>query len=221
MDQLLIAVDVDGTLYDGEAVPAETEAALRACRDHGDLLVIVTGRRWETLPEVVPSVLELFHCVIAEEGGVIVDVASGAVQLLAPRVEPDLLAALRGAGVTELDIGHVVVGAPVEHFAAFASARDTVGSTRHLVVNKLSVALAPRGFNKASGLRAAVDRLSAHGVPVVAIGDAANDLPMFAAATHPYAVANSDRAVYDSGVPITQAKAGYGVAEVLRLYRPT
>lgn len=220
-DRMVIALDIDGTLYDDGSVAPEAVDAIRRCRDRGDLVLIVTGRRWETVADVVPEVLPLVELVVGEEGGVLVDVATGEVRLLAAALEPALLAALRGAGVPDLDIGHVVVGGPFSHFDAFASARDLVGSNRHLVVNKQSVALAPEGCNKASGLRAAIAARGAEGRPIIAIGDAANDLPMFAIADHPYGVANADHAVRLADIPLTRGRAGRGVAEALGHHRPT
>ncbi len=56
--------------------------------------------------------------------------------------------------------------------------------------------------------------------PVLAIGDAANDLPMFAVATLAVAVANADAAVLDAGVRQTAGSFGSGVAEALRVHLP-
>jgi hydroxymethylpyrimidine pyrophosphatase-like HAD family hydrolase len=221
MERLLIAVDVDGTLYDGAGVAPDAVNALRKCRDAGHLVVIVTGRRWESLPDVVPSVLELCHVVISEEGGVLTDVAARNSTLLADAVDPAVVEALRAAGVDPLDVGRVMVGAPVEFHDTFVTVQRQLGADRAIIVNKGSVALAPLGCDKASGLRAAVDALDAGALAIVAIGDAANDLPMLRLATHPYGVANADAAVRAAGVPITAAAAGLGVAEALRRHLPT
>lgn len=220
MQQMLVAVDVDGTLFDGEEVAYAAVRALRRASADGHTLIIVSGRRWESLQQVVPSVLGLFDRVVCEEGGVMVDVASGELTLLAEPVEPALVAALQAAGVPALDVGHVVVGAPFDYLALVTDVRDRVGSGRHIVVNKGSVALAPLGCDKGTGLRAAVADLGLDGMPVIAIGDAANDLPMFAIATIAVGVANADDAVRASGVQLTAAAAGLGVAEALRQHLP-
>jgi hypothetical protein len=215
---MMIAVDVDGTLFDGTGVAPAAMRALRNARDDGHMLVIVTGRQWDGLREVVPEVLGLFHRVVCEEGGVLVDVTSGEICLLADPVEDVLVAGLRAAGVPDLDVGRVVVGAPFAWLDTVTAVRDRVGSTRHVVVNKSSVALAPAGCDKASGLRAAIAVLDAHALPVLAIGDAANDLPMFAMATFAAAVANADEAVRAAGIPLMHGVAGVGVAEALGLH---
>ena len=220
MHEMVIAVDVDGTLYDGVGVAPEAVAALTQATADGHTLVIVTGRRWEELGHVIPGVLELAVRAVCEEGGVMVDVATGQLSLLAEPVEPALVAELRNAGVPSLDIGHVVVGAPTSWRDVVTTARDRVSSARAIVTNKGSIALTPPGCDKASGLRAAVTDLGLQGLPILAIGDASNDLAMFAIATVAVAVANADDAVRASGVPLTTASVGLGVAEALRRFLP-
>jgi hydroxymethylpyrimidine pyrophosphatase-like HAD family hydrolase len=56
---MVIALDVDGTLYDGGVVAEAATLALRQARADGHTLVIVTGRRWESLRQVVPTVVGL------------------------------------------------------------------------------------------------------------------------------------------------------------------
>lgn len=216
MHHALIAVDVDGTLYDGVEVASEAVDALRMAHDDGHTLVIVTGRRWEELGHVIPGVLGFVVRAVCEEGGVLVSVQSGELTLLAEEVEADLVAGLRAADVPNIDVGRVVVGAPTTSLALVTEVRDAVGSTRRIVTNKGSIAIVPLGCDKASGLRAAIADLRLQHLPILAIGDAANDLPMFAMATIPVGVANADDAVRASGVRLTKASFGSGVAEALR-----
>jgi hydroxymethylpyrimidine pyrophosphatase-like HAD family hydrolase len=217
---MVIAVDVDGTLYDGVSVAGEAVAALRQAVDDGHTLVIVTGRRWEELGHVVPGVLELARRAVCEEGGVLVDVRARRLALLAEPAEPALVAGLHAAGVPGLDVGHVVIGAPATWRDVVTGVRDGVGSTRVIITNKDSIALTPAGCDKASGLRAAVADLDLGDRPILAIGDASNDLAMFAIAEVAVGVANADDAVRSSGVTLTTASAGLGVAEALRRFLP-
>lgn len=217
---MVIAVDVDGTLYDGSEVAVEAIEALRRAHADGHAVIIVTGRRWEQLGHVVPEILALTDRVICEEGGVLVDVAAGTLTLLADPAEPALIDALQRAGVPQLDVGHVVIGAPTSSLELVTAARRAVGSNRLLITNKSSIALTPAGCDKGTGLRAAITDLQLEGRPILAIGDAANDLAMFAMATIAVAVANSDDAVRAAGVPMTTASAGRGVAEALRRHLP-
>jgi hypothetical protein len=217
---MVIAVDVDGTLYDGVGVAEQAVAALRGARATGHHVVIVTGRRWEELGKVVPTIVELTDRVVCEEGGVLVNVSTGQLTLLADPAEPALLAALNAAGVPDLDVGHVVIGAPTSWLDVVTEVRDNANSARAIITNKGSIALTPVGCNKASGLRAAIEDLGLDGPPIMAIGDATNDLAMFAIATIAVGVANADDAVKASGVPLTTASFGLGVAEALRRFLP-
>lgn len=226
MQMMVIAVDVDGTLYDGVGVDAAAVEALRDARHDGHTIVIVTGRRWEQLGQVVPTILELADSAVCEEGGVLVDLRSSTdvgvarVTLLAVPTEPHLVAALGAAGVRGLDVGRVVVGAPTETLATVTRIRDQVGSNRLIITNKGSIALTPRGCDKGSGLRAALSALQLEHLPVLAIGDAENDLAMFAVATIAVGVANADDAVRASGIQLTQGMSGLGVAEALERFLP-
>lgn len=217
---MVIAVDVDGTLYDGVDVADQAVDALRGARATGHHVVIVTGRRWEELGRVVPTIVELTDRVVCEEGGVLVNVNTGQLALLADPAEPELLAALFAAGVPDLDVGHVVIGAPTSWLSIVTEIRDRSNSRRAIITNKGSIALTPVGCNKASGLRAAIADLGLDQPPILAIGDASNDLPMFAIATIAVGVANADDAVRASGVPLTTASFGLGVAEALRRFLP-
>jgi len=217
---MVVALDVDGTLYDGVEVAPEALKELRRARADGHTLVIVTGRRWEELGTVVPDVVELVERAVCEEGGVMVHVASGNVTLLGEPVEDDLVDALSAAGVPMLDVGRVVVGAPTTSLAIVTDVRDRMGSSRRIVTNKSSIALTPAACDKGTGLLAAIADLDQKGRPILAIGDAANDLPMFAVATIAVAVANADDAVRASGVPLTTATFGAGAAEALRKFLP-
>jgi hypothetical protein len=168
----------------------------------------------------VPTILPITARVVGEEGGVLVNVATGRLTVLGEPVEPELVAGLRAAGVRALDIGHVVVGAPTSSLTTVTDVRDRVGSRRIIVTNKGSIALTQEGCDKGTGLLAAIADLRAEGLPILAIGDAANDLAMFRVATIAVGVANSDDAVRASGVSLTKASAGRGVAEALQRFLP-
>jgi len=217
---MVVAVDVDGTLYDGVEVAPEAIRELGRARADGHTLVIVTGRRWEELGTVAPDVVALVERAVCEEGGVLVNVATGAISLLGEPVDAALVDALDAAGVPMLDVGRVVVGAPTTSLQIVSEVRDRVAAGRRIVVNKGSIALAPPGCDKGTGLLAAMADLGLTGTPILAIGDAANDLPMFAVATIAIAVANADDVVRASGVPLTTATFGAGAAEALRKFLP-
>lgn len=220
---MVIAVDVDGTLFDGHVVAPAAITALARARQDGHLLVIVTGRQWEALSGILGDDLRLFHRVVAEEGGYLVDVATGAIRLLSPALEPRLVDDLRRDGVDGLDVGRTSVGAPVRFHGEFVEVSRATDGRWRAVVNKNSVALVPAHHDKGTGLRAALADLGivdGDGAATLAIGDASNDLPMFAAAEVAVAVANADEAVRAAGIELTRASFGDGVAEALDQHLP-
>jgi hydroxymethylpyrimidine pyrophosphatase-like HAD family hydrolase len=221
MTPMLIAVDVDGTLYDGGIVATEAIEALRKVDADGHTVIIVTGRRWEDLPNVVPQeVLDLCHALVCEEGGVLVWPETREITLLAETYHPEMVAALAAGGVPTLDVGHVVLAGPSRYIDVFERVHAHFASGHQVIVNKGSVALAPAECDKGTGLRAAIKALRLEGLPIVAIGDATNDIPMFEMADHPYAVANADDTVIAAGFPLLQNRGGHGVAEALQMLLP-
>ena len=179
--KMVIAVDVDGTLFDGREV---AEQAIRRAhqgtrrRSHAGHRhrQAMGGARARRARRSSPSTAR----VVCEEGGVLVNVATGRADRCWPSPSNrNSWPALRAAGVPALDIGHVVVGAPTSSLATVTEVRDRVGSSRIIVTNKGSIALTQAGCDKGTGLLAAIADLHAEDLPILAIGDAANDLPMF------------------------------------------
>lgn len=217
MTRTLIAVDVDGTLYDQDQVAPEALEALRAAHADGHAVMIVTGRRWEDLPNVLPGeVFDLCVALVCEEGGVLVEPGAESVALLAEPYHPQVIPALTAGGVPELDIGHVVVAGSVAFIEVFQRVHEQFARNHHLIINKGSVAIAPPDCDKGTGLRTAIKLLGLEDCPIIAIGDATNDLPMFEVADHPCVVANADPRVIEHGYPLLEHRGGLGVAEALR-----
>lgn len=218
---MLIAVDFDGTLYDGGIVANEALESLRAAADSGHAVMIVTGRRWEDLRTVAPRQL-LDSCValVCEEGGLLVNPHTDEVELLTETYDPELIAALTAAGVDEIEVGHVVLASTSKFLPVFEELQQQFAPSHHVILNKGSVALAPPSCDKGTGLKAAAAAFGLDGWPIIAIGDATNDLPMFAVADYPCVVANADPVVVASGLPMLGQRSGHGVAEALAKHLP-
>jgi hydroxymethylpyrimidine pyrophosphatase-like HAD family hydrolase len=210
----VIALDVDGTLFDGVSVDARAIETLTLARRAGHAIVIVTGRRWRDLPEIIPDVLPLTDAAICEEGAVLVDVVTGEHRLFAEPPPAAMMEALWRAGVDDPACGEVTIGMSAAHEAAARAIAERFGGFR-ITRNKTSVAIVPDGCDK----RVAVERVVAHlglgSRPLIAIGDAGNDLPMFEVATIAVAVANADESVREAGIELTEARFGAGVAEAI------
>jgi len=215
MTRTIIAIDVDGTLYEGGVVAPQAIAALRDATDRGHIVLVVTGRRWTSLFDVIPEVLPLCIGAVCENGGVLVVREPAQHTLLHRQASSTLIAALQAAHIEPLDVGEVALGVPTVFGAEVAQIVAAAGTDEVMVHNKGSIMLLPPNCDKATGLRSALNTLQLTGSPIIAIGDAGNDLPMFEMATHPVAVANADDAVLAARVPRTRGVAGLGVAEAV------
>ena len=215
MTRTIVAIDVDGTLYEDGSVAPQAIAALREATALGHVVLVVTGRTWASLFDVIPEVLPLCVGAVCENGGVLVVREPAQHTLLHRRASSTLVAALQAANIEPLDVGEVALGVPTVFAAEVARVLAVAGSDEVMVHNKGSIMLLPPHCDKATGLRSALAALRLAGSPIVAIGDAGNDLPMFEMATHPVAVANADDAVLAAGVPRTRGVAGLGVAEAV------
>jgi len=92
-----VAVDLDGTLADGEVAP-DTLAAVDQVRSQGVQVILVTGRIMSELRAAFPEVEHHVDAVVAENGAVVFT-AAGVRELAAP-VDPAVSASLTARGVT-------------------------------------------------------------------------------------------------------------------------
>jgi 5-amino-6-(5-phospho-D-ribitylamino)uracil phosphatase len=214
----VIAVDVDGTLYDGESIHPDAVAALAEARAEGDTILIVSGRPWRDLPMIAPEIVALATAAVCEDGAVLVDIASGARRRFAEPPPLDVVDDLRRRGATGVVAGEVAIGMPAEFVAIARAVVAANPGTLRIEYNKDSVAIAPIGCDKGTGLERALAHLGTPDALVLAIGDASNDLPMFRAAHVAVAVANADAAVVDAGVERATLPCGAGVAEIVRAH---
>jgi hydroxymethylpyrimidine pyrophosphatase-like HAD family hydrolase len=215
----IVALDVDGTLYDGRRVDPAAVEAIEAAVAIGHVVVIVSGRPWRDLQRIIPDVLRSTSVAVCEHGAVLVDVASGAVRTLAEPVDPGVASIIAASDGRDMVLYEATIGLPASARDLAEDACAKVGGC-YVVGNKGSIAIVPNGCDKGTGLRHAVDHLarsdpgmSAH--RIMAIGDATNDLPMFAIADVAVAVANAEPALADTGVEITRNAFGAGVAEAI------
>jgi hydroxymethylpyrimidine pyrophosphatase-like HAD family hydrolase len=212
-DRMVVALDVDGTLFDGEAVDARAIGAVRSAVAHGHVIVIVTGRPWVDLATVIPEVLRLCTLAVCEHGALMVDVATASTTHLAAPVSESIRQALASATASPMVVGEATIGLPVGDLEIAESICAAPDSGCYVVVNKDSIAIVPLGCDKGTGLEAAVRHMGLERRRVMAVGDATNDLPMFARADIPVAVANAEPALTATGVEVTSSAFGAGVAE--------
>ena len=136
MRHRVLACDFDGTLATEGVCSDQTVEALERVAAAGIRLVLVTGRTREELADVFdPGTL--FEAIIVENGAVVIDVATGKEELLAPRIPSRLVAEFERTGVTPLVVGRVLFARPPGASSAKLSAAIAkVGADRQVVRNR-------------------------------------------------------------------------------------
>ncbi|HEX4148395.1 MAG TPA: HAD family hydrolase [Pirellulales bacterium] len=214
MRYLALATDYDGTLATHGAVGPETLAALDRLRASGRKLIMVTGRELKELRQVFPP-LERFDSVVAENGALLFQPASGEEKVLATRPPEKFVKALLARGVTPISIGRVIVATWEPHEVAALQVIHDLGLEYQVIFNKGAVMILPSGVNKATGLAAALQELKLPADSVVGVGDAENDQAFLKACGCGVAVANALDALKEQADWVTTATHGAGVAELI------
>lgn len=217
-DFSILACDFDGTLANDGHVDLAAVKKLRAVRESGRKVVLITGRQLEDLRTVAPD-LSLFDVIVAENGAVVFSPAEGGRHVLASPASEALRAALRVAldrrGVKPLEVGEVVISTRRRNLRI---AREVLGELAvdwHIVLNKNSVMILPCGVDKASGLRQVLQSFAIPASQVVGVGDAENDEAFLAVCGFAAAVANALPSVKRKCDYVTRRTAGAGVAELV------
>jgi len=217
-DFAALAVDYDGTIATGGRVSPATLDALRALVASGRRALLVTGRQLDDLCAVCPG-LDVFARVVAENGALLHDPSDATptrTRVLAPPPPRAFVDRLRDAGVTPLSVGEVIVATLVPWEHAVREAIDALSLELDVVLNKHALMVLPRGVDKASGLRAALDDLGLSASEVVGVGDAENDRAFLATCGCSVAVANAIDSLRAQVDVVTRGEAGEGVIEIVR-----
>jgi HAD superfamily hydrolase (TIGR01484 family) len=209
-----LACDYDGTLADNGKVAGETLLGLEKLLATGRKLILVTGRELDDLRDIFPEV-KLFHRVVAENGAVLYDPATGQEKALAAAVPDAFVRALGERGVEKVSTGRVIVSTKRSQESAIAAAVRDMGLQLHTVFNRGAVMVMPPGVNKATGLLAALDSLNLSAHDVVAVGDAENDQDFLSACKFSVAVANALPQLKEHADWVTRGEDGAGVRELI------
>ncbi|MEO5700050.1 MAG: HAD-IIB family hydrolase [Casimicrobiaceae bacterium] len=215
---LALATDYDGTIAHHGVVPPATVEAMQRLKDTGRRLILVTGREMPDLRKVFPQV-ELFDRIVAENGALIVDPATGDERVIAPGPPPEFVAMLEARGVGPISVGRAIVATWEPHQNTVLEVIRELGLELQIIFNKGAVMVLPAGINKAVGLAAALVELDLTPHNVVAVGDAENDHAFLRACGCAAAVANALRSVKDEADVRLGADHGAGVVELIeRIY---
>jgi hypothetical protein len=174
-----LAVDYDGTLASHDRLADGAAAALERARRAGLRLILVTGRTFFELTRVC-SRLDLFDAVVAENGAVLHFPTDDAICDEGPPPPPRLIAELDRRSIP-FQAGRVIIGTDRSYEAEVRAALAAAGVDLRLVRNRAALMLLPPGVSKGSGVRHAMQQLGLSFHDVLGIGDAENDLDLFAA----------------------------------------
>ncbi|WP_263416351.1 HAD family hydrolase [Terriglobus albidus] len=214
MRYLALATDYDGTLATDGQVSEEAIGAVKRLRASGRRVILVTGRRLVELLEVLPQI-DLFDCVVAENGAVLYIPQTREETLLCPPLPLGFIERLRSLGVKPIEVGRVVVATWTPHQNAVLRAIQESGLELLIVFNKNAVMVLPTGVNKATGLSVALRRLGLSFHEAVGIGDGENDQSFLDRCECSAAVANAVPSVVKLVDLVTKGEAGSGLAELV------
>ena len=209
-----LATDYDGTLAHHGRVDDDTRDAVRRLRAAGRRVFLVTGRELPDLRATCPC-LDLFDWVVAENGALLYQPATGAEKALAAPPPEKFLQALRDRGVKPVSAGRVIVATWEPHEKAVLGAIRDLGLELQVIFNKGAVMVLPSGVNKATGLAAALAAAGLTADRVVGVGDAENDHAFLNLCAIAVAVANAQPAVKEQVDWVTPGDHGAGVRQLI------
>jgi len=210
-----IASDYDSTLAHEGRVAPKTLKVLGRAREAGKKLILITGRTLDDLRTVF-SEISLFDLIVAENGAILLDPTTGAEEFLCPPVAASFLTQLSQEGVP-FSVGKRVIATRRPHEIVIEQVMAKLNLHLAVSLNRESVMVLPRGIDKASGVRAALQRLNIPLSEVVGIGDAENDIPFLRLCGFSAAVANAIDALKQQVDQVTEGSDGAGASEIVEL----
>ncbi len=208
-----LVVDYDGTLATHGRVDDATILALERLRASGRRLVMATGRELPDLRAAFAR-LELFDLVVAENGALLHEPATGTATALAPAPAPSFVDALRARGVC-VSVGAVIVATSEKHLADVRAVIQELRLDLDVILNRGAVMVLPAGVNKGTGVVRAARELSLDPAAMVGVGDAQNDDTLLRACGVGVAVANALASLKEQADLVTKEARGAGVAELI------
>lgn len=214
MRYLALVTDYDGVIAHDGCPSGAAIAAIQRLRSSGRRAVLITGRRLDDLIGVCQH-LDLFDCVVAENGAVIYEPATRKETLLAKPLPPQFVERLKELKVEPLEVGRVIVSTWLPHHTAVVQAIQETGLELQVIFNRAAVMVLPAGINKATGMDHALRRLSLSRHEVVGVGDSENDHSFLERSECSATVANAVSSILQSVAIVTKGTNGEGLAELV------
>lgn len=210
-----IASDYDSTLAHEGRVAPKTLNVLQRARKAGNNLILITGRTLDELSTVF-SETAVFNLIVAENGAILLDPTTGAEECLCPPFPASFLTQLSERGVP-FSVGKRVIATRRPHEIVIGQVIAQLNLRLAVSLNRESVMVLPRGIDKGSGLKAALQRLNIPLSEVVGIGDAENDIPFLRLCGISAAVANAIESLKQQVDQVTEGSDGAGASEIVEL----
>jgi HAD superfamily hydrolase (TIGR01484 family) len=215
MRYLALACDYDGTIAWDSVVSERTIQALLDLKKTGRKLILVTGRELDDLLKVFPQV-DLFDCVVAENGALIYKPDSRDERKLTKRPPEEFIRELIHRGADRVSVGRVIVATWRPHETTALEVIRDMGLELQVIFNKGAVMILPSGVNKATGLKAALKEMGISPDSVVGIGDAENDHAFLSLCGYSVAVQNALDTVKQEVNWVTSERSGDGTVQLIR-----
>jgi hydroxymethylpyrimidine pyrophosphatase-like HAD family hydrolase len=213
MRYLALATDYDGTLASDGRVGPSTIQALELLRKTGRRLLLVTGRELPDLKRVCPR-LDLFDCVVAENGALLYLPGTQSETVLAEAPPPQFLDCLKRHQV-QFSVGRSIVATTAGFAEQVLHAIQETGVELQVIFNKGAAMVLPTGVNKATGLETALKQLGLSMHNVVSVGDAENDHALLASCEFGAAVANAVPLLKQRADWVAEGARGQGVEQLI------
>lgn len=215
-----LAVDVDGTLTDGDG--AIDPRVLEPLRAWPAPVVVATGKAFP-YPVALCHFGGLAINVVAENGGVVHVEGADEVTIVGNRTGAEAVAA------AYRELGHDLGWGPVDlvnrwRETELAVARDQPLGPLEAVAADHGMVVVDTGYayhvkapdvDKATGLATAADHLGLEPSSFAAVGDSANDAELFGVVGQSYAVANADDDARAAADAVTEGAYADGFLEAL------
>ncbi|MEE6176717.1 HAD hydrolase family protein [Mycobacterium sp. 050134] len=208
----VVAIDLDGTLTSRGRLSAQALDAIYDARHQGLVVVLVTGRIEAELLAEFPNIADYFDALVLENGAVMV--IKGHAQTLAEPVDRALDDALLKRRLP-FRRGQALVAVAGEHAATVVDLIGELGLDCQIVRNRDALMVLPAGVTKGTGLSATLSELHLSPHNAIAVGDAENDLSMFAVAEIGIAVADAVSSVLRHADLVLDDANGAGLAGLL------
>ena len=224
----MIIFDIDGTLLDIEGFQEELIPLIRKIEQLGYTISLASGR---TLPNVTPiqQSLAVSGFVVGENGGMVWDTHAGfPIQALADGRRAREAANWLAGEIDGLDPAGIESNRwretewCLKEIGNYEVMRDAIAASQYndlsVVPTGFAIHLCIPGLDKSTGVDFALKQRGIDPSRVIAVGDAANDIPMFELCGFAVAVNDEHDGVADAADIITEQRGTSGTIEFLKQF---